>query len=285
MSFTYTTLKKTVQDYTQNTETSFISNIDTIIELAEERILKSVQLNVFNKNQSGTMSNTNQYLSCPSDFLSPLSLSVTNGNNHEFLLFKDLEFIQSFNPNAATTGVPKYYAQFDVNNFIIGPTPNANFIVNLSYFYRPVSLTQAGTISLELSNINGTFTTNDTITGATSGQSSKVTIPVSNSVLTVKIPTGDYVVGEQITGSSSSAFATIVSIGADTTTTWLSINAKIALLYATIVESYVYMKGDDNIMATYNKRLGEALSRLKNLGEALDVNDDYSLGPIVRERS
>ena len=141
MSFTYTTLKSALQDYTQNDETSFVSNMPLFIRLAEERLLKSVRLNVFEKIVSGNMTSSNQYLACPSDFLSSNSLTITNSSNFEFLQFKELEFVQTYNPNPATTGTPKYYAQFDVDNFLIAPTPNSGFTVNLSYFYRPASLT------------------------------------------------------------------------------------------------------------------------------------------------
>ena len=81
MSFTLTTLRSSIQDYTENTETSFLNNLSTFIKLAEERILKSVQLNVFEKNVSGTMTTSNQYLACPSDFLAPNSLTITNSSN------------------------------------------------------------------------------------------------------------------------------------------------------------------------------------------------------------
>ena len=141
MTMTYGQLKQAIQDYTENTETSFVANLPLFIRLAEERILKNVQLNLFKKNQFGNMTTGNQYLAAPSDFLAPFSLSIEVGNNKEFLLFKDLDFVQSYTPNAATTGQPKYYAQFDVDNFIIGPTPNANYVVDIHYLYRPASLT------------------------------------------------------------------------------------------------------------------------------------------------
>jgi len=141
MTMTYGQLKQAILDYTENNETSFVANLPLFIRLAEERILKNVQLNLFKKNQFGNMTTGNQYLAAPSDFLAPFSLSIEVGNNKEFLLFKDLDFVQSYTPNAATTGQPKYYAQFDVDNFIIGPTPDANYVVDIHYLYRPASLT------------------------------------------------------------------------------------------------------------------------------------------------
>ena len=141
MSFTYAQLKTAIQDYTENTETTFVNSLDVFIKNTEERILKIAQLEVFRKNQSGSMAANNQYLALPSDYLAPYSLSFTSGSNKEFVLFKDVNFVQSFNPNNSTTGAPRYYAQFDIDNFILGPTPDAAYDVELHYFYRPASLT------------------------------------------------------------------------------------------------------------------------------------------------
>ena len=142
MSFTYAELKQAVQDYTENDETTFVNNLPVFIRQAEERILKNVQLSLFKKNVSGGMSASNKYLACPSDYLSPFALSfVDSDGDHVFLDFKDVDFVQSFNPDATTTGKPRYYAVFDVDNFILGPTPNSSYAVELHYFYRPASLT------------------------------------------------------------------------------------------------------------------------------------------------
>ena len=141
MSFTYAQLKTAIQDYTENTETTFVNSLDIFIKNTEERILKIAQLEVFRKNQSGNMAANNQYLALPSDYLAPYSLSFTSGGNKEFVLFKDVNFVQSFNPNNSTSGAPRYYAQFDIDNFILGPTPDAAYDVELHYFYRPASLT------------------------------------------------------------------------------------------------------------------------------------------------
>ena len=141
MSFTYAQLKTAIKDYTENTETTFVNSLDIFIKNTEERILKIAQLEVFRKNQAGNMTASNQYLALPNDYLAPYSLSFTTGGNKEFVLFKDVNFVQSFNPDDGTTGVPRYYAQFDIDNFILGPTPDAAYAVELHYFYRPQSLT------------------------------------------------------------------------------------------------------------------------------------------------
>ena len=84
MSFTYATLKTAIQDYTQNTETTFVSHLNDFIKNAEERILKNIQLSYFRKNVSGSMTSSNRFLSAPSDFLAPYSLSVTSSSEHVF---------------------------------------------------------------------------------------------------------------------------------------------------------------------------------------------------------
>lgn len=144
MTYTYSELKQAIQDYTENDETTFVNNLDNFIRNTEERILKGVQLTVFRKNASGSATTGNKYLAAPTDFLAPYSMSVVNGSNNEFLLYKDVNFLQSYNPNSASTGTPKYYGYFDVNNFILAPTPDADYSVEIHYLYRPASLTAQG---------------------------------------------------------------------------------------------------------------------------------------------
>ena len=142
MSFTLTTLKQSIQDWTQNSETTFVNELDFIIKNAEERIFKTVDLDYFRKNVTGSMSSGNQFLQKPSDYLASFSLSFVNASSENvFLLQKDVNFIQEYNPNPSTTGSPKYYASYDVDNYIVAPTPDSNYTVELHYFYRPASIT------------------------------------------------------------------------------------------------------------------------------------------------
>lgn len=215
MSFTYAQLRQAIRDYTDNSETTFVNNIPLFIRAAEERILKGVQLQFFRRNQSASLTSGNKYLACPSDFLAPYSLGFTKANgDKEFLQFKDVNFVQEFNPDASDTGEPRYFAQFDIDNLILAPTPNANYAVELHYFYRPPSLTA----------------------------------------------------------------------GADTGTTWLSINAELTLLYGALVEAYIYMKGEPDMMALYNQRFQESLVALKMFGEAKEVTQDYRVGQVIRQK-
>ena len=215
MSFTYAALKTAIQDYTENTETTFVTHLPDFIKGAEERLLKTVQLSVFRKNSSGTMTSTNQYLTLPPDYLASFSLSYTNSSSEKvFLQLKDADFVQTYNPNPATTGLPKYYAVFDVDNFILAPTPNSNYSVELHYYYRPTSLTA----------------------------------------------------------------------GSDSGTTWLSENTPYALLYGSLIEAYIYMKGEQDMVALYEKRFTQALVEAKQLGEAKETTDEYRTGMVVRPK-
>ena len=215
MSFTYDQLKTAIQDYTENDETSFVTNLPLFIRIAEERILKNVQLSMFRKNATASTTASNKYLACPGDFLAPFSLSLAGTDGDKFFIdFKDPSFIQTYTPDATTTGSPKYYAVFDVDNFILAPTPNTTFTAELHYFYRPASLTA----------------------------------------------------------------------GADGGTTWLSENAEMALLYGALIEAYIYMKGEQDVMAMYNKRFEESLIGIKMLGEAKETTDEYRTGKVIRAK-
>ena len=142
MSFTYGTLKTAIQDYAESSETSLVSNIPNFIKSAEERILKSVQLDVFRKNVTGTATASNTYLAKPSDFLFSFSIAVLDSNNnYNFLKLKDVTFLRVFSPSPSTTGLPKYYADFGDSTFMLAPTPDSNYTFELHYFYRPASLT------------------------------------------------------------------------------------------------------------------------------------------------
>ena len=285
MSFTYTELKQAIQDYTENDETTFVRNLPLFIKNTEERILKNVQLSLFRKNVAGALSASNKFLTVPTDFLAPFALSWTdNVGNTNFIDYKDSEFVQSYTPNPLATGAPKYYAMYDLNNFILGPTPDLSYAAELHYFYRPESLTQSS-YTLTLTSVVGTFTASDTVTGSTSGESSGVDLVPSSTSLVVVIPSGNYVVGETITASPSGATGVITAVGADSTLTWISENAEMALLFGALTEAYLYMKGDPQIMQSYTQRFNEALVRLKNLGEAQEVTDEYRTGQLIRNKT
>ena len=140
----YAELVAAVEDYTEN---SFaVADINTFIEQAEQRIYNAVQLPALRRNVTGNTTNGNKYLACPSDWLATYSLAVVDGSgNYEYLLNKDVNFIRQAFPSPTYTGLPQYYAQFDQNTFILGPTPDAAYSMELHYFYYPESIVTAGT--------------------------------------------------------------------------------------------------------------------------------------------
>ena len=141
MSFTKATLTTAIQDYTDNSETTFVNNIPNFVKAAEEKILKSVDLDYFRKNVTSALTSSDAFLTVPSDYLASFSLQITTSGSESFLLQKDVNFLREYTPASSTTGLPKYYARFDEDNFILAPTPDSNYTIQLNYFYRPASLT------------------------------------------------------------------------------------------------------------------------------------------------
>ncbi len=215
MSFTLATLKTAIQDYTDNSETSFVTHLPDFIKTTEDRIFNSVDLDIFRKNVTSAFTSSDAFLTVPSDYLASFSLQITTSGSESFLLQKDVNFLREYTPASSTTGLPKYYARFDTDNFIVAPTPNSNYTLELHYYYKPASLTA----------------------------------------------------------------------GADGGTTWLSSNAPFALLYGSLFEAYVYMKGEKDVLDLYNGRYLEAISRLKDLAEARENTDAYRVGLPSRART
>ena len=148
----YTELVAAIQDYPQNEETSFVSNIPTFVEQSEERLNRSIMVPELRKNVSAATTNGNFYLARPEDFISVFSLAVVDSSgDYSFLIDKDVNFIREAYPASSTSGLPKYYAQFDGDfggdsgNFILGPTPDDNYTVELHYYYDPPSIVTTGT--------------------------------------------------------------------------------------------------------------------------------------------
>jgi hypothetical protein len=141
MSFTLATLKTAIQDYADNSETSFVTNLPNFIKAAEEKIFKSIDLDIFRKNVTSAFTSSDSFLTVPADYLASFSLQITTSGSEDFLLQKDVNFIREYAPSSSTTGVPKYYARFDEDNFIVAPTPNSNYTLQLNYYFRPASLT------------------------------------------------------------------------------------------------------------------------------------------------
>jgi len=213
---TLSELKTLIQNYTQNTETTFVATLDDFIKNAEERIFELVQFDFFRKNVTGTLTSGNTYLTTPTDYQTSFSLAVIDGNgDYHYLDKKHPSFMREYSvdPTDSTLrGLPKYYGDFDKelstasNNgstIIVSPVPDSNYSVELHYLFKP------------------------------------------NSLVT------------------------------DTTGTWLSNNARNALLYGSLVEAYIFMKGEADLLQQYEQRFGNEINRLKNLAEARGRRDEY----------
>ena len=224
----YQELFSQIQTYTENqfpdtfvqvttggsqTNVNAITQINTFIQQAEERIYNTVQIPSLRRNVTGTLTANNKYLACPNDYLSTYSIAVVDADgNYEYLLNKDVNFIRQAYPNPNDTGLPRYYALFgsrlnDPNelSFILGPTPDAAYTAELHYFYIPESIVDQGT-------------------------------------------------------------------------SWLGDNYSPALLYVSLVEATVYMKGETDMTQLYITKYNEALGELKRLGDGLERNDAYRQG-------
>ena len=147
----YTELSNAIQAYTENTEADFVTNIPVFVTQAEQRIYNSVQFPSIRKNVTGSMTASNKYLQCPTDFLAVYSLAVINASGeYEYLLNKDVNFIRQAYPQPTDTGIPKYYALFGPRSdnaaeltFILGPTPDAGYSSELHYYFYPPSISVA----------------------------------------------------------------------------------------------------------------------------------------------
>ena len=212
---TYTELVTAITAYAQNYEADFVANIPTFVKQTETRVYNTVQIPALRKNVTGVTTNGNKYLSCPADFLSVFSMAVIDGGNYEYLLNKDVNFMRAAYPSASTTGLPKYYALFgptvanniitDELSFILAPTPDAAYSVELHYYYYPETIVTANR-------------------------------------------------------------------------TWLGDNYDPVLLYGSLVEAYIFMKGEQDMMTYYEKKFQDALAQLNRLGTGLERGDAYRDG-------
>ena len=295
----YNELSQTIQDYLETTESLFVANIPTFVQQAEERIYNSVQIPALRKNVVGTATTANKYLSCPDDFLSAFSLAAIQADgSYEYLLNKDVNFIRAAYPSPADSGVPRYYALFGPQytnrnelSFILGPTPDANYQVELHYFYYPPTIVQ-GVIKTTSAIVGGSSYTDGTYLGVylTGGQGSGATADIvvsGGSVTSVTIRNGGqlYVVGDTLSALSSSIGNTgsgfsvsVATVSNATGTSWLGDNYSPVLLYGSMREAVLFQKGEQDMVAYYEQRFQEALAQLARLGDGLERGDAYRDG-------
>lgn len=143
----YTQLVDAIQSYTQNYEAGFVAAIPSFVQQAETRIYNTVQLPAQRKNVVGSVTAGNQYLTLPADWLSAYSVAVVDApsGGYEYMLNKDVNFIRQAFPYPAAVGTPAYYAIFDQNTLILGPTPDDNYQIEMHYNAYPNSIVTAGT--------------------------------------------------------------------------------------------------------------------------------------------
>lgn len=141
----YTTLVALLQDYTQNSSSEFVSAIPEIVKLAEDRIYQSVQIPALKRNATSNFLSGNKYLASPTDFLAAYSMAVKSATGvYSYMLEKEVGYINEAFPNPSATGVPRFYALFNDATFVVSPTPDDFYEVELHYFYEPPSIVDAG---------------------------------------------------------------------------------------------------------------------------------------------
>lgn len=295
------------QDYTENqfpatyladgSTVSPTQQINRLIQQAEQKIYNTVQIPSLRKNVTGNVTPNQPYLACPDDFLAAYSLAVIDPvtGYYEYLLNKDVNFIRQSYPPPNSTGTPKYYALFGTRytaknelSFILGPTPDTNYEMELHYYYYPVSIVQQVASSLGAITPGSGYTdgyyTNVPVTSS-SGDGATLNITVSGGIVTqAEIAYGGsgYQVGAVLTatiGSGGAGFSVPVSaVSNPNGTSWLGDNFDSCLLNGVLAEAATYMKQEQDMVALYNNKFQESLMQLKRLGDGLERGDGYRDG-------
>jgi hypothetical protein len=297
----YVQLQQAIQDYAETTEQLFVANIPTFVVQAETRIYNTVQIPSLRKNVTGTLTANNQYLSLPNDWLATYSVAVIDATgNYNYLLNKDVNYIRQAYPNPTQTGLPYQYAVFgsqytDINelSLIVGPVPDANYAVELHYFYYPPTIVQGQINGLSSIVAGGTLYVpgvyeNTPLTGGSGFNAiATIVVGISGIVTNVTLNNGGqfFVVGDVLSadaanlGGSGSGFTiNVASISNATGTSWLGDNYEPALFYGAMREAMIFQKQEADIIKEYEDKYQEAMAQLKRLGDGLDRGDAYRDG-------
>ena len=290
----YSQLYNNIQAYAENTEQLFVASIPVFIQEAEDRIYNSVNLPSLRKNVTGVITSGNQYVSLPNDWLANYSIAVVDGTGrYNYLLNKDVNYIREAYPTASTVGLPQHYALFgsqynNVNemSYIIGPTPDQNYQVEMHYFYYPPTIVQ-GQIATLGTIIGGSLYTNGVyqnvaLTGGSGANATADIVIVGGAVVscTLKFGGNFYVVGDILScsslGNTGSGFSVpVASVSNASGTSWLGDNYDPVLFYGSMREAMLFMKGEQDLIGYYESKYQEALDQLRRLGDGLDRGDFY----------
>lgn len=302
----YTELATNVEDILENSFTD--AQMAMLVRQAEQNIYNTVQIANLRKNQYAQVSANNQYLSAPGDFLSVYSLAVIenvaggniNTGTYTYLLNKDVNFIREAYPPPNSTGLPKHYAIFGPQtndstelSFILGPTPDQAYYVELHYYYYPESIVQGaittlGAITSGSGYTNGTYFGVPLTGGSGSGATARIVISGGAvTSVTLQNPGVFYAVGNTLSVAASSVggtgtnFSIPVSTVANATgTTWLGDNFDSALLNGTVVEGARFLKAEAEQIALYRGMYDASVTLLKNLGDGKQRMDAYRDGQV-----
>jgi hypothetical protein len=301
----YIQLSQAIQSYAENTESLFVTNIPTFVKEAEERIYNTVQLPALRKNVFGTMTQYNGYVSLPDDWLSPFSVAVIDASgNYNYLLNKDVNFIREAYPNNgnAYSGMPRFYSLFgpqytNINELtlLVGPSPDANYTVEMHYYYYPPTIVQGqiATFTLPFTSgsgyTNGVYSNVPLTTSSTSGSDATATLQIVGGVVTTCTLTNGgslYTAGNVLSfdanamgaGSGTGFSITVATVSNTTGTSWLGDNYDPALFYGAMREAMIFMKGEQDMVAYYEQKYQEAIQQLIRLGTGLERGDTYRNG-------
>lgn len=299
----YIELNAAVLGYVQDYEDSFVNSLPLFVSQAEERIYNSVQIPALRKNVTGGVLAGRKYLSCPGDFLSVFSMAVienkdTPDETYSYMLNKDVNFMRAAYPNTNETGKPVYYSLFGPTvitgaatnelSFILAPTPDNDYSIELHYYYYPETIVQGrigslGDLAPGSGYTNGVYY--DVLFTGGAGVGGTCTLVINEgSVISVQLNNGGafYKVGDILSvagiGTGFGFTTTVLSITNPTGTSWLGDNYAPALLYGTLLEAYTYLKGEQDVMAYYQKRYDDAMAQLNRLGTGLERGDAYRDG-------
>ena len=276
----YTQLKTAIQDYTQNYETTFVADLPVFITQAEQRIYNSVQFPSLRKNVTGVLTLGNKYLSCPTDYLSTYSLAIYTA--------------PASAPTATGTAGTATITVSSASGIVVGQYVTGTgigagaYVVSIATLVITLSVVNSGTVSgsitfqgeyLFLLNKDVNFIRQAYPTPTSTGMPQYYALfgptisgtTITNELTFILGPTPDSNYNAELHYYYYPESISVAASG----TTWLGDNFDTVLLYASLVEAYTFMKGEQDMMTLYNQKFVEALALAKRLGDGLERQDAY----------